>query len=123
MDLAEISHLPFFVVGLCVDIFFSPAGSISGLTPHAAGTESSASTVGGKEQAGCASMKSQPWSWCILLVPCSKAKIKALCGTAAAHLMVMRLAGRCWATSGTAAQGSAFQLSPHVFGHQNLLHK
>lgn len=39
MDLAEISHLPFFVVGLCVDIFFSPAGSISGLTPHAVGTE------------------------------------------------------------------------------------
>lgn len=48
MDLAEISHLPFLVVGLCVDIFvFSPAGSISGLAPHTAGTKILASTVGG----------------------------------------------------------------------------
>lgn len=44
MDLAEISHLPFFVVGLCVDFFFLP---ISGLAPHTAGTKSLAGTVGG----------------------------------------------------------------------------
>lgn len=125
MDLAEISHLPFFVVGFCVDFFFSPFGSISGLAPHTADTKSLAGTVGGMggSKAGYTTMKSQPGSWCVLLVPCSKTKIKALCGTSAAHLMVMRLAGRYWAVLGAAAQGSAFQLFLHVSGHPSLLHK
>lgn len=47
MDLAEISHLPFFVVGLYVGTFLFPAGSISGLASLAAGTKSL--TAGGRE--------------------------------------------------------------------------